>query len=52
MDNLIKIAVVLAMAAVSSGNLPGVLKTVKKAQIQLLRESRASSWGRAWVPNR
>ena len=52
MNDLIKVAVVLAMAAVSTHKLPTVLKTVRKAQIQVLRESRTSSWGKAWVPSK
>lgn len=47
MNNLIKIAVVLAFAAVSSGNLPKILNQVRKAQFQLIMESKASKWPRA-----
>jgi hypothetical protein len=44
MNNLIKIATVLALAAVASGNLPTVLFYVKKAQLQLIQDSKASKW--------
>lgn len=44
MSSLIKIAVVLAFAAVSSGNLPKILNQVRKAQFLLIMESKASKW--------
>jgi hypothetical protein len=44
MNSLIKIAVVLAFAAVASGNLPAVINQVRKAQFQLIHESKASKW--------
>jgi hypothetical protein len=53
MNNLIKIAVVLAFAAVSSGNLPKILNQVRKAQIQIIMESKASKWPKAMtLPSR
>lgn len=47
MNSLIKIAVVLAFAAVASGNLPAVINKIRKAQFQLNQESKASNWPRA-----
>ena len=47
MKSLIKIAVVLAFAAVASGNLPAVINQVRKAQFQLIQESEASKWQKA-----
>lgn len=47
MNSLIKIAVVLAFAAVSSGNLPKTLNQVRKTQFQLIMESKASKWPKA-----
>jgi hypothetical protein len=47
MNSLIKIAVVLAFAAVSTGNLPKILNQVRKAQFQLIMESKASKWPKA-----
>lgn len=44
MNSLIKIAVVLAFVAVASGNLPAILNQVRKAQFQLIMESKASNW--------
>ena len=53
MNSLIKIAVVLAFAAVSSGNLPKILNQVRKAQFQLIMESKASNWPKAMrMPSR
>lgn len=47
MNSLIKIAVILAFAAVASGNLPKILNQVRKAQLQLIQESKASKWPKA-----
>lgn len=47
MDSLIKISVSLAIAAVFTGNLPKVLKVVRRAQIELIQESKASKWPKA-----
>lgn len=47
MNSLIKIAVILAFGAVASGNLPKILGQVRKAQFQLIMESKASNWPKA-----
>ncbi len=53
MNYLIKISVVLALAAVASGNLPTILLHVKKAQLQLIQDSKASKWPKAMtLPSR
>jgi hypothetical protein len=53
MSSLIKIAVILAFAAVSSGNLPKILNQVRKAQFQLIMDSKASKWPKAMtLPSR
>ncbi len=44
--SLIKMAVTLAILAVATWNLPLILKEVRKAQLVLLEESKASRWGR------
>ena len=49
MNNLIKIAAILAIAAVASGNLPKILFHVKKGQLQLIQDSKASKWPRAMM---
>ena len=48
--SLIHIAVTLAILAVSTGKLPLILIEVRKAQIVLLEESKASRWGREFHP--
>lgn len=45
LDNVIKIAVALVMAAALTGHLPQITMAVHRAQAQLLQESRASHWG-------
>lgn len=50
MKALIEFAVTILMAAVLTGNLPTLLKKVRKAQAYLIIESRTSNWGRAWTP--
>jgi hypothetical protein len=47
MNNLIKIAVALAIAALASGNLPKILYQVRVAQILLIKDSQASRWPQA-----
>jgi hypothetical protein len=44
--SLIQMAVTLAILAASTGKLPFILKEVRKAQLVLLVESKASRWGR------
>ncbi|MDO9182318.1 MAG: hypothetical protein Q7U04_07905 [Bacteriovorax sp.] len=44
-DKLISISAILAVLTVSSGQLPRVLKTLRIAQLQLIKESQASKWG-------
>lgn len=53
MNSLIKIAIVLAFAAIASGNLPQIINQVRKAQLHLIMESKASSWPKAMrMPSR
>jgi hypothetical protein len=47
MNSLIKIATIFAFAAVASGNLPTILFQIKKAQVQLIQDSKASKWPKA-----
>lgn len=47
MSDLIKIATILAFIAVGGGNLPKILNLVRKAQIQLVKDSQASKWPKA-----
>ena len=53
MSKLISIATTLAFLAVASGNLPWILDQVRKAQIQLIKDSQASKWPKAMtLPSR
>lgn len=53
MNKLISTATTLAFLAVAAGNLPWILFQVRKAQIQLIKESQASSWPKAMtLPSR
>lgn len=53
MNNLIKIAIVLAFAAVAGGNLPKILMQVRKAQYELIMDSKVSKWPKAMtIPSR
>ncbi len=49
MDNLIKISATLAILTVGSGNLPSILKKVRKYQLSLIKESQASKWPKAML---
>lgn len=44
MSKLVSIASTLAFLTGASGNLPWVLKQLRKAQIQLIVDSQASKW--------
>lgn len=46
---LIHVGALLAVLAVSSGRLPQILHAVRVAQLQLLKESQTSNWGRAML---
>ena len=45
LENVIKLAVGLVMAAALTGQLPSLTNTVRQAQVKLLQESKASKWG-------
>lgn len=48
-NKLIPIATALALAAAVTGNLPRIILQVKLAQLQLLKDSQASKWGRPFL---
>ncbi len=45
LENLIKLAVALTIAAALTGRLPAITRAVQIAQIKLVHDSRASKWG-------
>ena len=48
--SLIQMAVTLAILDVATVKLPHILKEVRKAQLVLLKDSKASMWGQAYLP--
>jgi hypothetical protein len=44
-DNVIKMAMALVMAAAVTGHLPQATMAIRQAQVQLLEKSKASHWG-------
>lgn len=49
-SKIVDVAVTLAILGAMTGNLPWMIKKVRKAQIQLIHESKSSSWGKVWIP--
>lgn len=45
LNNVIKMALALTMAAALTGQLPRATRAIQIAQVKLLKESRASHWG-------
>ena len=48
-EKLAPFAIALAILASSTGQLPKVINAVRRAQIQLIQESKASKWPKAPV---
>lgn len=48
-QKLISIAVMLAVLAASTGQLPRILNNVRAAQLHLIQDSQASKWGRVML---
>jgi hypothetical protein len=44
---LTKFALVIAVALASSGQLPKVINAVRRAEFQLIQDSKASTWPKA-----
>jgi len=49
MSKLIQIAATLAVLAVTTGQLPRILREVRVAQLHLIKNSQASKWGQAFL---
>jgi hypothetical protein len=47
LSKLISLASILAFIAIGTGNLPFILKYARKAQFELIQESKASKWPKA-----
>ncbi len=49
-SKIVDLAVTLAIFGAMSGNLPWMIKQVRIAQLQLIQDSKASNWEKAWIP--
>jgi len=49
LSKLIEAALIVVLLATASGQLPKLVQTVRVAQLQLLKESQSSKWGRAML---
>lgn len=45
LDNVIKLALALTLAAAMTGQLPRITNQIRHAQVKLLEQSKASKWG-------
>ena len=45
LDNVVKLATALVIAAALTGHLPAITRTVQISQVKLLQQSQASRWG-------
>ncbi len=52
LSKLISLSVTMAFLAVGTRNLPWVLKQVRKAQFELIQDSKASKWQKAMRLNK
>jgi hypothetical protein len=46
LNKLIEAALIVVLMAAAAGQLPRLVQTVRVAQLQLLRDSQSSKWGR------
>ena len=46
-DKLISMSVILALLAAGTGQLPRVINTLRRAQFQLIQDTKASKWPKA-----
>ncbi len=46
LNRLIEAALVVVLLAAAAGQLPRLVQTVRVAQLQLLKDSQSSKWGR------
>ncbi len=50
LSKLIEAALIVVLAAAAAGQLPKLVQTIRVAQLQLLKDSQSSKWGRALLP--
>jgi len=46
LNKLIQTALAIVLCAAATGQLPKLVQTIRMAQLQLLKDSQASKWGR------
>jgi hypothetical protein len=46
LNKVIEAALIVVLLAAAAGQLPHLLQTVRVAQLQLLKDSQSSKWGR------
>ncbi len=49
LNRLIDAALIVVLAAVAAGQLPRLVQTVRIAELQLLKDSESSKWGRPFM---
>ncbi len=49
LEKLISLAAALAILAASTGHLPKIIYAVHMAQLHLIKDSQASTWGQAML---
>lgn len=49
LNRLIEAAFVVVLAAAAVGQLPRLVQTVRVAQLQLIKESQSSKWGKPFL---
>jgi len=47
LSKLVEAALIIVLIAAASGKLPLLVQTVRVAQLQVLKDSQSSKWGRA-----
>jgi len=48
-DNIMKIAVTLALIASATGQLPKIIRKVQIAEFHLLEQSKTNTWGKLMI---
>ena len=49
--SLMQLSAFLALLAVSNGKLPGLLRSVRVAQLELLKSAQTRHWGQPFLPD-
>jgi len=47
LNKLVEAALIIVLIAAAAGQIPRLVQTVKVAQLQLIKDSQSSKWGRA-----